>query len=49
MHISWECDRIRPFWKRIFQIYNEMYDENHSLILEDYGFPLSKCMGGPHE
>lgn len=28
LHIWWGCDHIRPFWKRIFQICNEIYDKS---------------------
>lgn len=28
LHIWVECSRIRSFWKQIFHIYNEIYDES---------------------
>lgn len=31
LHIWWECDQVCPFWKGIFEVYNEMYDDFLSL------------------
>lgn len=27
LHVWWECERIRPFWIQVFQIYSKIYEE----------------------
>lgn len=34
IHVWWECDRIQPFWSRVFKVYNVIYEESLQLTPE---------------
>lgn len=35
LHVWWECERIRLFWKQVFQLYDKVYEESLQLTPRD--------------